>query len=211
VEQSASARIPLRGTQFQASVFISTINSDEHIALALGDISSDEPVLVRVHSECLTGDVFGSARCDCGEQLELALDRIIEAGRGVVVYLRGQEGRGIGLTHKLRAYQLQDGGVDTVDANLSLGLPVDSREYGIGAQILRTLGVKRVRLMTNNPAKYRGLTGYGIEITAREPITVRPNPENLAYLLAKRARMDHLLSASDVLPPTAPEGQPVCK
>jgi 3,4-dihydroxy 2-butanone 4-phosphate synthase / GTP cyclohydrolase II len=151
-----------------------------------------------VHSECLTGDVFGSRRCDCGEQLAAALARIGAAGRGVVVYLRGHEGRGIGLSHKLRAYTLQDAGLDAVDADLAQGLPVDGREYGFGAQILRDLGVSEIRLMTNNPAKYRGLSGHGMTIAGREPLVVTPNPDNLSYLATKRARMDHVLGGSEV-------------
>ena len=159
----------------------------------MGDVRGGDPVLVRVHSECLTGDVFGSERCDCGAQLDDALGEIARAGRGVVVYLRGQEGRGIGLAHKLAAYNLQDAGHDTVDANLMLGLPVDDREYGIGAQILVALGVSRMRLMTNNPAKYTGLSGYDLEIVERVPLASRPTPHNLAYLETKRRRMGHLL------------------
>jgi len=148
---------------------------------------------VRVHSECLTGDVFGSRRCDCGTQLATAMAEIGAAGRGVVVYLRGHEGRGIGLSHKLRAYQLQDGGLDTVDANVALGLPVDSREYGVGALVLRALGVRSIRLMTNNPAKYHGLEGYGTTVVGRVPIVSPPTAENVAYLRSKRDRLHHLL------------------
>jgi 3,4-dihydroxy 2-butanone 4-phosphate synthase/GTP cyclohydrolase II len=146
-----------------------------------------------VHSECLTGDVFGSLRCDCGPQLEVALEMIAAAGLGVVVYLRGHEGRGIGIAHKLRAYTLQDAGADTVDANLALGLPVDNREYGIGAQILVDLGITTMRLLTNNPAKYGGLEGYGLEIVERVGLQSRPNPENIAYLRTKKRRLGHLL------------------
>lgn len=152
-------------------------------------------MLVRVHSECLTGDVFGSSRCDCGEQLDQAMRRIGEVGRGVVVYLRGHEGRGIGLSHKLRAYTLQDSGLDTVDANLAQGLPVDSREYGVGAQILRDLGVREITLMTNNPAKYRGLAGHGVRIAGRAPLVTEPNADNISYLATKRSRMGHALDA----------------
>jgi 3,4-dihydroxy 2-butanone 4-phosphate synthase/GTP cyclohydrolase II len=150
-----------------------------------------------VHSECLTGDIFRSLRCDCGPQLEAAMARIAAVGRGAVVYLRGHEGRGIGLAHKLRAYGLQDAGRDTVDANLDLGVPVDSREYGIGAQILVDLGARRLRLLTNNPAKYGGLEGYGLEIVARESLQVVPNPENLVYLRTKQRRLGHLLDGLD--------------
>ena len=145
--------------------------------------------------ECLTGDAFHSLRCDCGSQLDAAIERIGEEGRGVLVYLRGHEGRGIGIGHKLRAYQLQDDGADTVDANLAQGLPVDSREYGVGAQMLADLGLRRIRLMTNNPAKYGGLEGYGLEITGRVPLRTEPNPENIRYLQTKRDRMGHLLDA----------------
>ena len=156
-----------------------------------------EDVLVRVHSECLTGDVFGSLRCDCGQQLEAALQAIEAEGAGVVVYLRGHEGRGIGLGHKLRAYALQDQGRDTVDANLDLGLPVDSREYGIGAQILVDLGITTMRCLTNNPAKYGGLEGFGLTIVERVPLEVVPNTENIAYLRTKQQRMGHVLSLAD--------------
>ena len=161
--------------------------------MTLGDVAGGEPVLVRVHSECLTGDVLGSRRCDCGPQLDDALRAIAEEGRGVLVYLRGHEGRGIGLGHKLAAYSLQDEGHDTVDANTLLGLPVDNREYGIGAQILMDLGVRRLRLMTNNPAKYEGLQGYGLEIVQRVPLNPRANSDNVAYLETKQRRMGHLL------------------
>jgi 3,4-dihydroxy 2-butanone 4-phosphate synthase/GTP cyclohydrolase II len=156
-------------------------------------VNTDEPVLVRVHSECLTGDVFSSRRCDCGPQLSAALTQIEKEGRGVLVYLRGHEGRGIGIGHKIRAYSLQDKGLDTVDANLELGLPVDSREYGIGAQILADLGVKNLRLMTNNPSKYGGLDGYGLAVVERVPLNTVPTPENEAYLRTKQERMGHLL------------------
>jgi 3,4-dihydroxy 2-butanone 4-phosphate synthase/GTP cyclohydrolase II len=154
-------------------------------------------VLVRVHSECLTGDVFGSMRCDCGVQLESAMQLIAEEGRGVVVYLRGHEGRGIGIGHKIRAYSLQEDGADTVDANVALGLPVDNREYGIGSQILVDLGITTMRVITNNPAKYGGLEGFGLEITDRVPSVVAATPENIAYLRTKRERMGHLLEGLD--------------
>ncbi len=176
----------------------SLLDGQEHLAFVAGELSSKDSVLVRVHSECLTGDVFGSLRCDCGPQLEAAVRRIGEEGVGVIVYLRGHEGRGIGLTHKLRAYNLQDSGRDTVDANVDLGLPVDSREYGIGAQILVELGVTKMRLMTNNPAKYGGLEGYGLDIVGRVPLELAPNPENVDYLRTKRERMGHLLGSFDL-------------
>ena len=162
-----------------------------------GAVQGEDDVLVRVHSECLTGDVFGSMRCDCGIQLDAAMARIAEEELGVLVYLRGHEGRGIGIGHKIRAYRLQEQGHDTVDANLELGLPVDSREYGIGAQILVDLGITTMRLMTNNPAKYGGLEGFGLEITERVPLETVPNPENIEYLRTKRERMGHLLEGLD--------------
>ncbi|MCJ7670700.1 MAG: GTP cyclohydrolase II, partial [Acidimicrobiia bacterium] len=162
-----------------------------------GDISGNDDILVRVHSECLTGDVFGSLRCDCGVQLDNALERVATEGRGVVVYLRGHEGRGIGLGHKLRAYTLQDEGRDTVEANVELGFPADSREYGIGSQILVDLGVSTMRLMTNNPSKYGGLEGYGLEIVERVPLHVEPTDENITYLRAKQEKMGHLLDLGE--------------
>ncbi|QJY51094.1 bifunctional 3,4-dihydroxy-2-butanone-4-phosphate synthase/GTP cyclohydrolase II [Pseudonocardia broussonetiae] len=205
VRRDASGRVPSEHGPFTAITYRSPADDCEHVALVLGEVNQagaepgsaeSAPVLVRVHSECLTGDVFASRRCDCGEQLAVAMTRIGEAGRGVVVYLRGHEGRGIGLSHKLRAYNLQDAGLDTVDANLAQGLPVDSREYGIGAQILRDLGVREIRLMTNNPAKYRGLAGHGVRVATRESIVITPNPDNISYLTAKRIRMDHQLGGA---------------
>ena len=193
VEHFASARIPTKYGDFTAHAYRSTLDGDEHVAYVLGDLNSVEAPLVRVHSECLTGDLLGSVRCDCGSQLDAALGKVGEEGVGVIVYLRGHEGRGIGIGHKLRAYELQDEGLDTVDANLSQGLPVDSREYGVGAQILSDLGLTQMRLMTNNPVKYGGLEGYGLEIVGREPLRTTPNPENLRYLETKRMRMGHLL------------------
>jgi 3,4-dihydroxy 2-butanone 4-phosphate synthase/GTP cyclohydrolase II len=160
-------------------------------------VQGQDNVLVRVHSECLTGDVFGSLRCDCGPQLQAAMRQVAEEGLGVVLYYRGHEGRGIGIGHKLQAYRLQEQGHDTVDANLKLGLPVDSREYGIGAQILVDLGITTMRMLTNNPAKKGGLAGFGITITERVPLQIAPNPENLAYLRTKRERMGHLLEGLD--------------
>jgi 3,4-dihydroxy 2-butanone 4-phosphate synthase / GTP cyclohydrolase II len=197
VEKTAEARLPTAHGDFRACSWRSLLDGTEHVAFVCGDVTTLEPTLVRVHSECLTGDVFGSRRCDCGSQLDDALDTIARQGRGVVVYLRGHEGRGIGIGHKLQAYGLQDGGHDTVDANLKLGLPVDTREYGIGAQILLDLGVKRVRLMTNNPAKTRGLDGLGLEIVERVALPPKATSENIAYLATKRRRMGHLLELDD--------------
>jgi 3,4-dihydroxy 2-butanone 4-phosphate synthase/GTP cyclohydrolase II len=167
------------------------------MAFVRGEVTGQSDVLVRVHSECLTGDVFGSMRCDCGLQLDLALERVAAEDQGVVVYLRGHEGRGIGLGHKLRAYTLQDQGRDTVQANVELGFPVDSREYGIGSQILVDLGITTMRVMTNNPAKYGGLEGYGLEIVERVPLRAHPTDENIAYLRAKQEKMGHLLEIED--------------
>jgi 3,4-dihydroxy 2-butanone 4-phosphate synthase/GTP cyclohydrolase II len=197
VRRVAEARIPTEWGDFTAFAYESILDGEQHLALVKGQVSGQDDVLVRVHSECLTGDAFGSLRCDCGAQLEGALRRVAEAGQGVVVYLRGHEGRGIGLAHKLRAYSLQERGRDTVDANLELGLPVDDREYGIGSQILVDLGVTTMRLMTNNPAKYGGLEGYGLHIVERVPLETYPNPENLRYLRTKRERMGHLLDLPD--------------
>ncbi|CAM4059049.1 MULTISPECIES: bifunctional 3,4-dihydroxy-2-butanone-4-phosphate synthase/GTP cyclohydrolase II [Tsukamurella] len=193
VVQVASARIPTAHGDFQAVGYTSIHDDVEHVALVKGDITSDggADVLVRVHSECLTGDVFGSLRCDCGPQLDAAMEMVAQEGRGVVLYMRGHEGRGIGLMHKLQAYQLQDGGADTVDANLQLGLPADARDYGLGAQILVDLGITSMRLLTNNPAKRVGLDGYGLQITERVPMPLRANAENIHYLRTKRDRMGH--------------------
>jgi len=199
VEHFASARIPTKYGEFTAHAYRSTLDGDEHVAYVIGDIGSVEAPLVRVHSECLTGDLLGSIRCDCGSQLDAALEKVGHEGVGVIVYLRGHEGRGVGIGHKLRAYELQDEGLDTVDANLTQGLPVDSREYGVGAQILADLGLSQMRLMTNNPAKYGGLEGYGLEIVDREPLRTAPHPENLRYLETKRSRMGHLLDDSVTL------------
>jgi 3,4-dihydroxy 2-butanone 4-phosphate synthase/GTP cyclohydrolase II len=193
VEQVVETRLPTRHGDFRAVGYRVTWEPNEHIALVHGDLGDGHDVLVRVHSECLTGDVFGSLRCDCGPQLNAALARIAQEGRGVLLYIRGHEGRGIGLLHKLQAYQLQDLGRDTVDANLDLGLPADARDYGTGAQILYDLGVRSMRLLTNNPAKRAGLEGYGLTVLGREPMTVAPNRENLRYLRTKRDRMGHLL------------------
>lgn len=200
VRRVSEARIPTRWGDFTAYAYESILDGEQHLAMVKGEVAGQPNVLVRVHSECLTGDAFGSLRCDCGSQLDGALRRIAAAGQGVVVYLRGHEGRGIGLAHKLRAYHLQENGRDTVDANLELGLPVDDREYGIGSQILVDLGVTTMRLMTNNPAKYRGLEGYGLHIVERVPLETYPNPENLHYLRTKRERMGHLLDLPDAEP-----------
>ncbi len=193
VERVAEARIPTAHGTFTAVGYDSKLDGIEHIAMVYGELGDGEDVLVRVHSECLTGDVFGSLRCDCGPQLDAALAAVAAQGRGVVLYMRGHEGRGIGLMHKLQAYQLQDGGADTVDANLGLGLPADARDYGTGAQILSSLGIKSMRLLTNNPAKRVGLEGYGLTVIDRVPLPISPNPENLRYLRTKRDRMGHEL------------------
>jgi 3,4-dihydroxy 2-butanone 4-phosphate synthase/GTP cyclohydrolase II len=197
VERTGDARVPTPWGQFRCTSYRDLHDGTEHVALTLGDVAAPEDLLVRVHSECLTGDIFRSLRCDCGPQLESAMARIAAEGRGAVVYLRGHEGRGIGLGAKLRAYALQDAGRDTVDANLDLGMPVDSREYGIGAQILLDLGARRVRLLTNNPGKYGGLGGHGLEVVGREPLETVPNPENLGYLRTKKRRLGHLLGGLD--------------
>ncbi len=193
VEYIGSAPVPTEWGTFTCHAYRSTIDGIEHLAFTQGDIASDGPVLTRVHSECLTGDVFGSRRCDCGPQLDAAMKLIAREGRGVVVYLRGHEGRGIGIGHKIRAYSLQDEGLDTIDANLQLGLPVDSREYGIGAQILADLGATELRLMTNNPAKYGGLGGYGLSVVERVAIEIPATPENERYLRTKKERLGHLI------------------
>ncbi|HEY2670023.1 MAG TPA: bifunctional 3,4-dihydroxy-2-butanone-4-phosphate synthase/GTP cyclohydrolase II [Rugosimonospora sp.] len=197
VERVTTARMPTAYGKFTAYGYRATVDGAEQIALVYGDLGDGQDVLVRVHSECLTGDVFGSLRCDCGPQLQAALRRVAEEGRGVVLYMRGHEGRGIGLLSKLQAYQLQDAGSDTVDANLLLGLPADARDYGTGAQILYDLGVRTMRLLTNNPAKRAGLEGYGLEVVGRVPLPVRPHPENVRYLRTKRDRMGHLLEQLD--------------
>jgi 3,4-dihydroxy 2-butanone 4-phosphate synthase/GTP cyclohydrolase II len=199
VRRVAEARIPTEYGEFTCYAYESLLDGEHHLALVMGKVDGEENVLVRVHSECLTGDVFGSRRCDCGEQLHLAIRTVAEAGSGAIVYLRGHEGRGIGIAHKLRAYRLQDRGRDTVDANIELGLPVDSREYGIGAQILVDLGITTMRLMTNNPAKYGGLEGFGLEIVERVPLLSTPHADNIDYLRAKRERMGHLLDGVDDL------------
>jgi 3,4-dihydroxy 2-butanone 4-phosphate synthase / GTP cyclohydrolase II len=197
VERVTQARLPTEFGPFTAYGYRSTVDGAEQIALVCGDLGDGTDVLVRVHSECLTGDVFGSLRCDCGPQLQAALRRVAQEGRGVVLYLRGHEGRGIGLLAKLQAYSLQDQGSDTVDANLLLGLPADARDYGTGAQVLYDLGVRTMRLLTNNPDKRAGLEGYGLEVIGRVPLPVRPHPENVRYLRTKRDRMGHLLDGLD--------------
>jgi 3,4-dihydroxy 2-butanone 4-phosphate synthase/GTP cyclohydrolase II len=193
VTRIGSATVPTEWGAFTCVAYRSEIDDTEHLAFVRGDVSTGEPTLVRVHSECLTGDVFGSRRCDCGPQLGAAMQRIADEDHGVVVYLRGHEGRGIGIGHKIRAYSLQDAGMDTVDANLELGLPVDNREYGIGAQILADLGVTQLRLMTNNPAKYGGIAGYGLSVVERVQMATYSTPENVHYLRTKRDRMGHLI------------------
>ena len=198
VDPVAQARIPTIYGDFTGHVF-RDFDGTEHLALVHGQIMGSEPVLVRVHSECLTGDILASMRCDCGSQLHTALEAIAEEEAGVLVYLRGHEGRGIGIGHKIAAYSLQDEGHDTVDANLELGLPVDSREYGIGAQILVELGITKMRLITNNPDKIGGLSGYGLEIVERVSTAPGANPENLAYLRTKQMRLGHLIDGLDDL------------
>jgi 3,4-dihydroxy 2-butanone 4-phosphate synthase/GTP cyclohydrolase II len=189
--REVETRLPNAHGDWRALGYLNSVDGTQHIALAYGDLGDGEDILARVHSECLTGDVLGSRRCDCGAQLEAAMVAVAAEGRGIVCYLRGHEGRGIGLLSKLRAYQLQDGGADTVDANLELGLPADARDYSIGAQILADLGVRSVRLLTNNPAKVAGLAACGIEVRSMVPLPVTPTPENLRYLTAKRDRLGH--------------------
>jgi 3,4-dihydroxy 2-butanone 4-phosphate synthase / GTP cyclohydrolase II len=193
VKRVTDARMPTEFGDFTCYVYESLLDGEQHVAMVKGAVQGEDNVLVRVHSECLTGDALGSMRCDCGVQLQMALQVIAAEGMGVVVYLRGHEGRGVGLAHKLRAYTLQDQGRDTVDANLDLGLPVDTRKYGTGAQILVDLGITTMRLLTNNPAKFGGLDGYGLEIVERVPLETVPNPENIRYLRTKQQRMGHLL------------------
>ena len=196
IERVADARLPTKHGKYTITSYRSLVDTAEHVALVIGDISTDDPVLVRVHSECLTGDVFGSLRCDCGEQVDLALQAIESEGRGVFLYMR-QEGRGIGIHNKIKAYNLQDLGLDTVDANVHLGYAPDIRHYGVGAQILNDLGVSRMRILTNNPRKLSGLDGFGLEVVERVPIKAQPNEENSRYLETKRTRLGHLLEESD--------------
>jgi 3,4-dihydroxy 2-butanone 4-phosphate synthase/GTP cyclohydrolase II len=193
VEAVADARLPTRHGVFSARVYRGLLDGIEHVALVRGEVRGAQNVLVRVHSECLTGDIFGSTRCDCGSQLDLALEKIAAVGQGVVVYLRGHEGRGIGLTSKLHAYKLQDQGRDTVEANLDLGLPVDSRTYDVGAQILTDLGLTTMRLMSNNPAKFKELEGYQLRIVERVPLLTHPTQDNIAYLSTKQLKLGHTL------------------
>lgn len=197
VARVAEASIPTPFGEFRSYAFESKVDGRTHIALVLGDLGDGLGVLTRVHSECLTGDVFGSLRCDCGQQLDSAMAQIGEQGRGVILYVRGHEGRAIGLTHKLRAYELQDRGRDTVEANLELGFPADQRDYGIGAQILVDLGVRTMRLLTNNPDKRAGLEGYGLAIEERIPLQVEPTEQNIGYLRTKREKMGHLIDVPE--------------
>jgi 3,4-dihydroxy 2-butanone 4-phosphate synthase/GTP cyclohydrolase II len=196
VQKVAEARLPTEYGEFKVIAYKSSTDPDEHVALVMGNVSTEEPVLVRVHSQCLTGDVFGSRRCDCGEQVQMAMKKIAEEGRGVVLYMR-QEGRGIGIHNKIRAYELQDKGMDTVEANLALGFKADLRSYGTGAQILVDLGVRNMRLMTNNPKKISGLESYGLKIVEQLPLTTKPNKHNIRYLQTKQQKMGHLLDITD--------------
>ncbi len=196
IQRVAEAKLPTKYGEFKLIAYKSNVDPDEHIALIMGNINDDRPVLVRVHSECLTGDVFGSLRCDCGEQMELAMKKIAEEGSGVFVYMR-QEGRGIGLHNKIKAYALQDRGLDTVEANVALGFAPDLRDYGIGAQIMADLGLRRIRLLTNNPKKVVGLESYGLQIVETVPLVTEPTAYNLSYLEAKQKKLGHLLGVDD--------------
>ena len=194
VYRFVSCRLPTRYGEFTAHGYQSTVESNPYVALVMGDVADGEPALVRIHSGCFTGDVLGSLRCDCGEQLHAAMKMVAEEGRGVILYIYHQEGRGIGLVNKLKAYVLQDHGADTVEANQMLGFPGDMRDYGLGAQVLVDLGLKKIRIMTNNPGKLAGLQGYDLEIVERVPLICEPNPDNRGYLDTKRKRMGHLLA-----------------
>jgi 3,4-dihydroxy 2-butanone 4-phosphate synthase/GTP cyclohydrolase II len=196
VEKIADANLPTKWGQFRIVGYKDKLTGEVHVALVKGNIKEKDSVLVRVHSECLTGDVFGSYRCDCGDQLHKAMEMINNEGTGVLLYMR-QEGRGIGLENKLKAYQLQDQGYDTVEANEKLGFPADLRDYGIGAQILVDLGLKNIRLMTNNPKKIVGLEGFGLKVVERVPIVTKPRPENLRYLMVKKEKLGHLFNEED--------------
>jgi 3,4-dihydroxy 2-butanone 4-phosphate synthase/GTP cyclohydrolase II len=196
VQKVARAKLPTKYGDFTAIAYKSDIDNDEHLALVMGDVNTKKPVLVRVHSECLTGDIFGSLRCDCGEQVIQSIKRIAEEGSGVLLYMR-QEGRGIGFHNKICAYELQDKGLDTVEANLSLGFEPDLRDYGIGAQILADMGLHKIRLITNNPKKVIGLEGYGIEVTETVPVIIPPNPHNRHYLETKQKKMGHMLKIKE--------------
>ena len=196
VHRVAEAKLPTPYGEFTVIAYKSQTDPDEHLALVMGDVATDEPVLTRVHSQCLTGEVFDSLRCDCGEQIKIAMQKIAEEGRGVVLYMR-QEGRGIGIHNKIRAYALQDAGLDTVEANLSLGFEPDLRDYGIGAQILAELGLRNIKLLSNNPKKLIGLESYGVKVTETVPVITKPNPYNRRYLKTKQQKMGHLLKVSD--------------
>jgi 3,4-dihydroxy 2-butanone 4-phosphate synthase/GTP cyclohydrolase II len=204
VERAISVRLPTEHGEFVAVAFRETLTGKNHVALVRGDVEGTENVLVRVHSECLTGDVFHSLRCDCGEQLDLAMRQIASVGEGVLLYM-AQEGRGIGLLNKLKAYELQESGLDTVEANLKLGFPADARDYGIGAQILADLGLTTIRLLTNNPRKITGIEGFGLRVVEQVAIEVRPNEENRAYLKAKRSKLGHRLHHQDLKDLDLPE------
>jgi 3,4-dihydroxy 2-butanone 4-phosphate synthase/GTP cyclohydrolase II len=204
VHRVAEAKLPTRFGEFRAIAYKSDVDPYEHLAMVMGDVSSQDPVLVRAHSECLTGDVFRSMRCDCGEQLDRAMEMVAAEGRGVVVYLR-QEGRGIGFHNKIKAYALQDQGMDTVEANISLGFPADQRDYGIGAQIMADLGLRDIRLLTNNPRKRIGLESYGLKVIETIPIECDPNPHNLFYLQTKKEKMGHTLDLPHIKDPNSDE------